>query len=82
MKQNRRWRIFPFVAKKNETKVDRSKGVEITVVKPLKNIERQIYVKYNQEIEKEILGGNCLSGMTINLAQSILHQQFPPVLGS
>ena len=73
---------IPICSKKNETKVDRGKGVEITAVKPLKNIERQIYVKYNQEIEKEILGGNCLSGMTINLAQSILHQQFPPVLGS
>ena len=30
---------------------------------------------------KEILGGNCLSDMTINLAQSILRQQFSSVLG-
>ena len=30
---------------------------------------------------KEILGGNCLSDMTINLAQSILCQQFSSVLG-
>ena len=42
---------------------------------------RQIYIKYNQEIEKEILGWNCLSDMTINLVQSILHQQFLSVLG-
>ena len=72
---------IPICSKKNETKIDWSKGFEITVVKPPKNIERQIYIKYNQEIKKEILGGNCLSDMTINLAQSMLHQQFPPVLG-
>ena len=72
---------IPICSKKNETKIDQSKGVEITAVKPSKNIERQIYIKYNQEIEKEILGGNCLPDMTINLAQSILHQQFPSVLG-
>ena len=51
---------IPICSKKNETKIDRSKGVEITAVKPPKNIERQIYIKYNQEIEKEFLGGNCL----------------------
>ena len=72
---------IPICSKKNETKIDWSKGFEITVVKPPKNIERQIYIKYNQEIKKEILGGNCLSDMTINLAQSILHQQFRSVLG-
>ena len=37
MKQNQRWRIFPFVVKKkNETKIDQGKGVEITAVKPPK----------------------------------------------
>ena len=38
MKQNLRWRIFPFGVKKkkNETKIDQSKGVEITAVKPPK----------------------------------------------
>ena len=72
---------IPICSKKNEANIDQSKGVEITAVKPEKNIERQIYIKYNQEIEKEILGGNCLSDMTINLAQSILHQQFRSVLG-
>ena len=51
---------------KNEAKVDQGEGVEITAVKPPKNVERQIYIKYNQEIEKEISG---LSDMTINLAQ-------------
>ena len=60
MKQNQRWWVFQFAVKKNETKIDRSKGVEITAVKSPKNIERQIYIKYNQEIEKEFLGGNCL----------------------
>ena len=54
---------------KNEAKIDPSKGVEITAVKPPKYVERQIYIKYNQEIKKEILGENCLSDMTINLAQ-------------
>ena len=38
MKQNLRWRIFPFGVKKkkNETKIDQSKGVGITAVKPPK----------------------------------------------
>ena len=72
---------IPICSKKNETKIDWSKGFKITVVKPPKNIERQIYIKYNQEIKKEILGGSCLSDMTINLAQSILHHQFRSVLG-
>ena len=72
---------IPVCSKKNETKMDQSKGVPTTAVKPPKNIERQIYIKYNQEIEKVILGGKCLSDMTINPAQSILHQQFPSVLG-
>ena len=54
---------------KNEAKIDPSKGVEITAVKPPKYVVRQIYIKYNQEIKKEILGENCLSDMTINLAQ-------------
>ena len=72
---------IPVCSKKNETKMDQSKGVPTAAVKPPKNIERQIYIKYNQEIEKVILGGKCLSDMTINPAQSILHQQFPSVLG-
>ena len=65
-------------SKKYEAKIDQRKEVEITAVK---NIERQIYIKYNQKIEEEILGGNCLSDMTINLSRSILRQQFPSVLG-
>ena len=72
---------IPICSKKSKTKIDQSKGVKITAVKPPKNIERQIYIKYNQEIKKENLGEKCLSDMTINLAQSILHQQFPSVLG-
>ena len=47
---------------KKEAKADQSKGA--------KKVQRQICIKYSQEIEKEILGGNCLSDMTINLAQS------------
>ena len=81
MKQKSTMADIPICSKKNETNIDQSKGVEITAVKPEKNIERQIYIKHNQEIEEEILGANCLSDMTINLAQSMLLQQFPPVLG-
>ena len=32
-------------------------------------------------MEKWILGRKCLWGITINLAQSILHQWFPSLLG-
>ena len=46
--------------KKMKERWFRVRGVEITAVKLPKNVDRQIYIKYNQEIEKEILGGNCL----------------------
>ena len=44
---------IPICSKKNETKVDRGKGVEITAVKPLKNIERQIYVNTTRKSKKK-----------------------------
>ena len=44
-----------------------------------KNGERRINIKFSKEIEEEILVGNCLSDMGINLAQLVIHKQFPPI---
>ena len=66
---------------KNEEKINQDKGVKITPVKHLKNAERQSYYKSSQEIKNKIIGENCFSDMKINLAQSILRQQVPSILG-
>lgn len=55
--------------------------MKITAAKHPKNAEQQIYYKSSQKIKNKIKGENCLSDMKINLARSLLRQQFPSILG-
>ena len=54
---------------------------DVIVNKICRNEERRINTKFNKETEEEILSGNCLSDMAINLAQLVIHKQFPLING-
>ena len=54
---------------------------DVIVNKICKNEERRINIEFNKETEEEILSGNYLSDMAINLAQLVIHKQFPLLMG-
>ena len=57
---------------------------EVSIVKTVKKNNKKkkpINVKFSKEISDEVLSGEWLSDMTINLAQSILLRQFPELVG-
>ena len=39
-------------------------------------MRHRINIKFSKDIEEEIVSGNCLSDMAINLAQLVIHKQF------
>ena len=40
-----------------------------------------INIEFSKDIEDEILSGNCLSDIPINLPQFVIHRQFPSING-
>ena len=64
---------------KNESSKKEQDMSEVIISKICKNEERRINIEFSKEIKEEILSGNCLSDMAINLAQLVIHKQFPSI---
>ena len=54
---------------------------DVIISKICKNEKRRINIEFSKEIEEEILSGNFLSDVAINLAQLVIHKQFPSING-
>ena len=64
---------------KNESSKKEQDMSEVIISKICKNEERRINIEFSKEIKEDILSGNCLSDMAINLAQLVIHKQFPSI---
>ena len=54
---------------------------DVIISKICKNEKRRINIEFSKEIEEDILSGNSLSDVAINLAQLVIHKQFPSING-
>ena len=54
---------------------------DVIISKTCKNEDQRINIEFSKEIQEEILSGNCLWDMAINLVQLLIHKQFPSING-
>ena len=66
---------------KNESSRKEQDMPDVIISKICKNEERRINIEFRKETEEEILSSNCLSDVAMNLAQLVIHKQFPSING-
>ena len=66
---------------RNKRSIEEQDIPDVVISKICKNEERRINIKFSKEMGEEILSGNCLSDITINLGQIVIHKQFLSING-